>query len=62
MESRKGEANRVRLSLQEQFNVTAVNGVGFIRMAPRGYKSNGKKRDPKMFQAVAATRVAYRAT
>ena len=52
----------MRLSLQEQFNVTAVNGVGFIRMAPRGYKSNGKKRDPKMFQAVAATRVAYRAT
>ena len=45
MESRKGEANRVRLSLQEQFDVTGVNGVGFIRMAPRGYKSNGKKRD-----------------
>lgn len=47
MESRKGEANRVRLSLQEQLNVTRVNGAGLIRMAPRGYKSNGRRRDPQ---------------
>lgn len=47
MESRKGEANQVRLSLQEQLDVPRANGAGSIRVAPRGYKSSGRRRDPQ---------------